>query len=80
MSAQDKLGLGMLMFLVFFVIAFLLGRFGSQGVFVFIAGAMIVVMATIGFFGPHTSNISLERISSWRAPGTRALAGDALRP
>jgi hypothetical protein len=41
---------------------------------------MIVVMATIGFFGPHTSNISLERISSWRAPGTRALAGDALRP
>ncbi len=63
-----------------FVIAFLLGRFGSQGVFVFIAGAMIVVMATIGFFGPRTSNISLERISSWRASGTRALAGDALRP
>ena len=51
-----------------FVIAFLLGEFGSQGVFVFIAAAMLVVMATIGFFGPRTSNISLERISSWRRP------------
>jgi putative MFS transporter len=32
-------------------------------VFVFIAGAMVVVMATIGFFGPRTSNVALERIS-----------------
>jgi putative MFS transporter len=46
-----------------FVIAFLLGEFGSQGVFVFIAAAMIVVMATIGLFGPRTSNVSLEQIS-----------------
>ena len=46
-----------------FVIAFLLQTFGVYGAFVFIAGAMIVVMATIGFFGPRTSNIALERIS-----------------
>jgi putative MFS transporter len=62
-----------------FVIAFLLGEFGAQGVFVFIAGAMVVVMATIGFFGPRTSNISLERISSWRA-GYGAVVGGAPRP
>ncbi len=46
-----------------FLIAYLLGAFGAQGVFVFIAGAMIVVMASIGLFGPRTSNLSLERIS-----------------
>ncbi len=46
-----------------FVIAFLLRTFGVPGVFVFIAGAMVVVMATIGLFGPRTSNIALERIS-----------------
>ena len=46
-----------------FVIAFLLNRFGAPGVFVFIAAAMIVVMATIGLFGPRTSNVALERIS-----------------
>ena len=46
-----------------FVIAFLLQTFGVYGVFVFIAAAMVVVMATIGFFGPRTSNIALERIS-----------------
>jgi len=41
---------------------------------------MLVVMATIGLFGPRTSNISLERISSWRATASGALAGDAPRP
>jgi len=46
-----------------FVIASLLQTFGVYGVFVFIAGAMVVVMATIGFFGPRTSNVALERIS-----------------
>jgi putative MFS transporter len=56
-----------------FVIAFLVGEFGAQGVFVFIAAAMVVVMATIGLFGPRTNNISLERISS----GPGAIAGSA---
>ncbi len=47
-----------------FVIAWLLANFGAPGVFAFIAGAMVIVMATIGIFGPRTSNIALERISS----------------
>jgi MFS transporter, putative metabolite:H+ symporter len=47
-----------------FVIAYLLKGFGVSGVFAFIAGAMLVVMATIGFFGPRTSGVALERISS----------------
>ena len=46
-----------------FVIAFLLGEFGAPGVFLFIAAAMVVVMLTIGLFGPRTTNLSLERIS-----------------
>jgi putative MFS transporter len=46
-----------------FIIARLLGQFGTIGVFVFIAGAMLVVMVTIGFFGPRTKQLSLEQIS-----------------
>jgi len=46
-----------------FIIAWLLQAFGVYGVFVFIAAAMAVVIATIGIFGPRTSNRSLERIS-----------------
>ena len=30
---------------------------------VFIAGAMAIVMATIGLFGPRTTNLALERIA-----------------
>ena len=37
--------------------------FGAPGVFAFIAGAMLVVMAVIGLFGPRTSNVALEKIS-----------------
>jgi putative MFS transporter len=46
-----------------FVIAFFLRSFGSIGVFVFIAGAMLVVMLVIGVFGPRTRNLPLEEIS-----------------
>ncbi len=46
-----------------FIIAFILERFGAHGVFVFIAAAMGVVMATIGLFGPRTTNLALETIS-----------------
>ena len=46
-----------------FVIAFVLERAGAIGVFVFIAAAMGVVMATIGLFGPRTTNLALEEIS-----------------
>ena len=40
-----------------------LERAGAIGVFIFIAAAMGVVMATIGLFGPRTSNLALEQIS-----------------
>jgi MFS transporter, putative metabolite:H+ symporter len=46
-----------------FVIAFILEESGALGVFVFIAAAMGVVMATIGIFGPRTTNLALEEIS-----------------
>ncbi len=46
-----------------FIIAFVLERSGTLGVFVFIAAAMGVVMATIGLFGPRTTNLALEEIS-----------------
>jgi MFS transporter, putative metabolite:H+ symporter len=46
-----------------FVIAFVLEDFGAPGVFVFIAAAMGVVMATIGLFGPRTTNLALEKIA-----------------
>ena len=46
-----------------FIIAFILVRLGALGVFVFIAAAMGVVMATIGFFGPRTTNLALEEIA-----------------
>ncbi len=46
-----------------FIIAFILEEFGAFGVFVFIAAAMAIVMATIGLFGPRTTNLSLEKIA-----------------
>jgi len=46
-----------------FIIAFILDEFGAFGVFVFIAAAMAIVMATIGIFGPRTTNLALERIA-----------------
>ncbi|MDR5760798.1 MFS transporter [Caballeronia sp. LZ035] len=46
-----------------FVIAFTLKEFGVTGVFVFIAGAMTLVMLAIGLMGPRTLGKSLESIS-----------------
>lgn len=45
-----------------FMIAFFLRDFGTVGVFVFIAGAMAVVMVSIGVFGPRTGRRALEEI------------------
>jgi MFS transporter, putative metabolite:H+ symporter len=45
-----------------FVIAALLRQFGVTGVFVFIAAAMLVVMAAIGLMGPRTRDLPLEQI------------------
>ena len=46
-----------------FTIAFFLQNFGTSGVFAFIAFAMVVVMISIGVFGPRTNNLALEEIS-----------------
>ena len=46
-----------------FIINFFLHRAGSSGVFIFIAGAMAVVITAIGGFGPRTRNRALEAIS-----------------
>jgi len=46
-----------------FVIAALLRSLGPSGVYVFIAGCMIVVACVIGAFGPRTKDLPLEHIS-----------------
>ena len=46
-----------------FMIAFFLENFGTKGVFGFIAGSMLVVILSVGVFGPNTNNLSLEEIS-----------------
>jgi putative MFS transporter len=46
-----------------FMIAFFLDRFGVPGVFTFIAGSMVIVMLSIGLFGPRTNKLALEEIS-----------------
>ena len=43
-----------------FLIAFFLQRFGTGGVFAFIAAAMVVVVVVIGLFGPRTGRVGLE--------------------
>lgn len=46
-----------------FFIAFFLHHYGTTGVFLFIAGAMAIVMLVIGLMGPRTRNLALERVS-----------------
>jgi putative MFS transporter len=46
-----------------FLIAAVLRKFGTTGVFVFIASAMGIVMMVIGFMGPRTRDLTLEQIS-----------------
>ena len=46
-----------------FMIAFFLDRFGTKGVFVFIAASMVMVILSVGIFGPRTNNLALEEIS-----------------
>jgi putative MFS transporter len=47
-----------------FVIAFFLGRYGTIGVFAFIAGAMVAVFIVIGGFGPAVTKRRLEAIAT----------------
>jgi len=46
-----------------FLIGFFLRDFGVAGVFAFIAVSMLVVVVSIGIFGPRTGGLSLEEIS-----------------
>lgn len=46
-----------------FVIAAILRSFGVTGVFVFIAAAMLIVIAVIRLMGPKTRDLALEEIS-----------------
>jgi putative MFS transporter len=46
-----------------FIIAFFLGRYGTIGVFSFIAGAMAIVFAVIAVFGPAVTKRRLEAIA-----------------
>ncbi len=46
-----------------FLIAWVLGGFGTAGVFTLIASSMLIVMVAIGCFGPATRNLKLEAIA-----------------
>jgi putative MFS transporter len=46
-----------------FMIAFFLENFGTRGVFAFIAASMLMVIFSVGIFGPRTNNLALEEIS-----------------
>ena len=46
-----------------FIIAATLQRFGVSGVFLFIAGAMAIVVVSVALFGPRTNQLSLEEIA-----------------
>jgi putative MFS transporter len=46
-----------------FMIAFFLQRFGTVGVFSFIALAMVMVVLSVGFLGPRTRGLVLEEIA-----------------
>jgi putative MFS transporter len=45
------------------MIAFFLETFGPKGVFAFIAASMLIVVLSIGVFGPRTRGLALEEIS-----------------
>jgi hypothetical protein len=45
------------------IIGLLFQRFGTAGVFVFISLAMLVVVVSVGIFGPRTRGLTLEQIS-----------------
>lgn len=45
------------------MIGFFLQNFGSIGVFGFIAVSMVVVMVSVGVFGPRTNGLSLEEVA-----------------
>jgi len=61
------------------MIGWILANFGTGGVFSFIALAMIVVMISIGVFGPNTNGLALEEISAGRRDGAPGPLAGATR-
>jgi putative MFS transporter len=47
-----------------FFIAFFLREFGVEGVFVFIGGAMAIVVVAVSLFGPRSTGLALDDIAS----------------
>jgi putative MFS transporter len=45
------------------LIGLFLDHFGTPGVLAFIVSSMLIVMLTIGWFGPRTRNLALENIA-----------------
>jgi putative MFS transporter len=45
-----------------FLIAFILARAGTSGVFLFISGAMVIVALTIGLWGPRTRGLPVDEV------------------
>ncbi|WP_147478434.1 MFS transporter, partial [Pseudomonas syringae group genomosp. 3] len=45
------------------LIGIFLDHFGTPGVLAFIVGSMLIVIVTIGRFGPRTRNLALEQIA-----------------
>jgi putative MFS transporter len=46
------------------MIGLFLANFGTEGVFAFIAGSMMIVVFVLGAFGPRTGGLGLEEISA----------------
>jgi MFS transporter, putative metabolite:H+ symporter len=47
-----------------FAIAVALRDFGTRGVFVFIASCMMIVVISVGVFGPRTRGLTLEETAN----------------
>ena len=62
-----------------FIVALLLERAGVSAVFVLIGGSMLIVMVSIGVFGPRTNNRALDEIADG-AEHAAALRGLAEAP
>ncbi|WP_063778239.1 MFS transporter [Burkholderia cepacia] len=66
-----------------FIVALLLERAGVSAVFVLIGGSMVIVMVSIGVFGPYTNNRALDEITSRGGEGAEnaaAVRGLAVLP
>jgi putative MFS transporter len=47
-----------------FAIAVALRDFGTGGVFIFIASCMVIVVISVGMFGPRTTGLTLEETAN----------------